>query len=113
MVDDVRRLHTERASDLSLDLRLERTRAAQRWCSELEARPIATDANEPDAALLKDHGLLPRLAALRQPGVACAKRGVPGKGQLTAGRKDAHAIVRLRILRRQEECRFGQIGPAR
>src|SRR5436190_11831304 len=37
VVDDVGRLQSERPSDLCLNLRLERARAAHRWCRELEA----------------------------------------------------------------------------
>src|SRR5262249_11955386 len=38
---------------------------------------------------------------------------MPGEGELAAGCENAHVVVCVQIRRRQEESRFGEIGPAR
>src|SRR6185369_9377768 len=64
-------------------------------------------------AVLHDELAPARLAAGFQPCVAAAQRRVARETQLAAGREDANAVVGRVALRRQQEGRLRQVGPAR
>jgi len=46
-----------------------------------------------------------------QPGVGRAQGGVPHEAQFLAGREDPHPVIGSRVLGRQQERGFGQVGP--
>ena len=91
--------------------------AAQRGCGKGQPRAIAAQRDQAHAAFLHHLPRLLRLAAMGQPGVAAAQRGVAGKGQLTTRREDAQPVVGAQRPRlgtgRQHKGGLGQVGPAR
>jgi hypothetical protein len=70
------------------------------------------DRQQPGGAFLPQRGPCgPDPPHDRRKGAADAR--MAGEGQLLARSEDAHAVVRARLRRRQQERGLGQVGPAR
>ena len=94
-----------------------RVHVAAAHCWRLESQPaclqLAPQPHQPDAALLHHLAGAARPPAMVEPDPAAAQRRVAGKGQFTARREDAHAVVRCRVGGWQKESGFRQLRPAR
>jgi hypothetical protein len=97
------------ASELAV---VERSAAPERGSGEGEPVAVAPDRHEAGAALLHDDVGL-RHTAGGQPGVAGAEGGVPGERELAPRAEDADGVVGVRVRRRADERRLGQVAPLR
>ncbi len=70
----------------------------------------AANPDQADATFL--HDLLPfRHTSGFQPGMTTAQGRMSGKRQLGRGGENTHPVIGFRVLRRQQECGFAEVGP--
>ncbi len=90
---------------------VERAVAQQRRCGERQPLPGPYD-DVPGAALLHHAARDRRHPAGLEPGVGRTEGGMAGERQLSAGCEDPQPVVGRRGVRREQEGRLRQVGPA-